>query len=314
MSEQTLSRTTQADGEEKSTVGDSSAAPVPRIIGSGEARKRRRRSSILRHAGLIIFGLFMLYPLIWMAVSAFKPSHLVLTDPSIIPTELTLENFRNGWHVAGLPFWVFFGNSLVLAISCIVGNLFACSLTAYALARLNFKARKWYFAIVLVSVMLPIHAVIIPQYIVFSHLDLVNTFIPLVLPKFLATDAFFIFLMVQFIRGIPRELDQAAVVDGAGPFRVFWYVIFPLMRPALVTTTIFTFIWTWNDFFGQLIYLTDSPIWTVPIALNALVDSESNQGTGTLMAMSVLSLIPILLFFAFAQKYLIRGISTTGLK
>lgn len=277
-------------------------------------RRTRARRGILRHAALILFGLFMLYPLIWMAVSAFKPSHLVLTDPSIIPTELTLENFVNGWVVGGFPFWVFFGNSIVIALSAILGNLLSCSLTAYALARLEFRARNIYFAIVLVTVMLPMHAVVIPQYIVFSNLGLVNTFVPLILPKFLATDAFFIFLMVQFIRGLPRQLDEAAAIDGAGPFRVFRSIILPLMKPALITTAIFTFIWTWNDFFGQLIYLTDSSVFTVPIALNALVDSESNQGTGTLMAMSVLSLIPLLLFFAFAQKQLIRGIATTGLK
>jgi len=291
-------------------VGDPARpySPAPSL------RRTRKRRAILRHAGLVLFGLFMLYPLIWMAVSAFKPSHLVLTDPSIIPTELTLENFVNGWVVGGFPFWVFFGNSLVIALSAIVGNLLSCSLTAFALARLDFKARNIYFAIVLVTVMLPMHAVIIPQYIVFSNLGLVNTFVPLILPKFLATDAFFIFLMVQFIRGIPRQLDEAAAIDGAGPFRVFRSIILPLMVPALITTTIFTFIWTWNDFFGQLIYLTDSSVFTVPVALNALVDSESNQGTGTLMAMSVLSLIPLLLFFAFAQKHLIRGIATTGLK
>ncbi|WP_235912172.1 carbohydrate ABC transporter permease [Ruania zhangjianzhongii] len=276
--------------------------------------QRRRRSSILRHGGLILFGIFMLYPLIWMAVSAFKPGHLVLTDPSIIPTELTLENFRLGWEVGEYTFLVFFANSTIVALSCVAGNLIACSLTAYALARLEFRARKVYFAIVLVSVMLPMHVTIIPQYIIFANLDLVNTFVPLILPKFLATDAFFIFLMVQFIRGIPRELDQAAWIDGSGPFRTFWYIVLPLMRPALITTAIFTFIWTWNDFFGQLIYLTDNAVYTVPVALNALVDSTSNQGVGTLMAMSLLSLAPILCFFAFAQKYLIKGISTTGLK
>jgi len=304
MTDQTLARPGSPTTSER--AGDRTAP--------SSAARSRRRNEILRHTGLIVFGLVMLYPLIWMAVSAFKPSHLVLTDPGIIPAELTLENFRQGWHVAGYPFVVFFGNSLVLALSSIVGNLISCSLTAYALARLNFRARKLYFGIVLVSVMLPMHATLIPQYIVFSELDLVNTFVPLVLPKFLATDAFFVFLMIQFIRGIPRELDQAAWLDGAGPFRVFWYVILPLMRPALVTTTIFTFIWTWNDFFGQLIYLTEAPVFTVPVALNALVDSQSSQGTGTLLAMSLLSLLPILCFFAFAQKHLIRGISTTGLK
>ncbi len=279
------------------------------------AHPRRRIRRLARHAGLIIFAVFMLYPLIWMLVSAFKPSHEIVTDPSIIPSSgLTLQNFRDGWNSLALPFWVFFGNSLVVTFGAIIGNLFSCSLTAYALARLEFAARRVYFAIVLLSVMLPFHVLIIPQYIVFSRLDLVNTFVPLVLPKFLATDAFFIFLMVQFIRGIPREIDQAAAIDGAGPFRTFWNVIFPLMRPALVTTTIFTFIWTWNDFFTPLIYLTDPAVFTVPVALNSMVDSETRSGIGMLLAMSLLSLVPIVLFFTFAQKYLIRGITTTGLK
>jgi multiple sugar transport system permease protein len=291
-------------------VGALPEPPRPRASTS----LRRRRTSITRHAGLILFGVFMLYPLIWMAVSAFKPGYLVLTDPGLIPTEVTLENFQRGWQVGQYSFLVFFGNSMVIAVSCILGNLVACSLTAYALARLEFRARRVYFAIVLVSVMLPMHVTVIPQYVIFANLGLVNTFVPLILPKFLATDAFFIFLMVQFIRGIPRELDQAAWIDGSGPFRTFWYIILPLMRPALITTAIFTFIWTWNDFFGQLIYLTHNSVYTVPVALNSLVDSTSNDGVGTLMAMSLLSLLPILAFFAFAQKYLIRGISTTGLK
>ncbi|GAA3040677.1 carbohydrate ABC transporter permease [Pseudonocardia yunnanensis] len=294
------------------TIERAAAAPEPTAV-AAPARARPRRS-LLRHLGLIVFGLFMLYPLLWMTVSAFKPANLVLTDPSIIPTELTLENFRAGWTSGNQPFWVFFVNSLIVAGGCIIGNLLSCSLTAYALARLQFRARRFYFAVVLVTVMLPMHVTVIPQYIVFSQLDLVNTYVPLVLPKFLAVDAFFVFLMVQFIRGIPRELDEAAALDGAGAFRTFTAVILPLMRPALVTTTIFTFIWTWNDFFGQLIYLTDSAAFTVPVALSSLVDSESQQGIGTLMAMSLLSLVPVLLFFAFAQKHLIRGISTTGFK
>jgi len=293
----------------RDTVSTGRQPAAPRSM-----RWQRRRSALIRHAGLILLVIFMIYPLAWMVVSSFKPSHLVLTDPTIIPRELTLENFQQGWTSGNRPFWIFFGNSFVVAASCIVGNLFSCSLTAYALARLQFRARRIYFAIVLVSVMLPMHVLVIPQYIVFSQLDLVNTYVPLVLPKFLATDAFFIFLMVQFIRGIPRELDQAAWLDGAGPFRVFWFVVLPLMRPALVTTVIFTFIWTWNDFFTPLIYLTNSRVFTVPVALNSLVDSETNQGIGMLMAMSVLSLVPLLAFFAFAQKHLIRGIATTGLK
>lgn len=278
-------------------------------------RRTRAHGAVLRHAALVLFGLFMLYPLIWMAVSAFKPSHLVLTDPSIIPTELTLENFVNGWVVGGFPFWVFFGNSLVIALSAILGNLLSCSLTAYALARLEFRARNIYFAIVLVTVMLPMHAVVIPQYIVFSNLGLVNTFVPLILPKFLATDAFFIFLMVQFIRGIPRQLDEAAAIDGAGPFRVFVSIILPLMKPALITTAIFTFIWTWNDFLGPLIFLTDSDAYTVQLALRSFIDASGGGGGsswGSLFAMSTVSLLPIFLVFLVGQRYLVRGIATTG--
>nr|WP_232847911.1 carbohydrate ABC transporter permease [Occultella kanbiaonis] len=298
--------TTQTLTPNATTTGTPAGGPTRR-------RPRRCGRSVARHAGLAVFVAFMLYPLVWMVTSAFTPESEILTGP-LIPEQFTLENFVNGWNSLTRPFWVFYGNSFVVTISSIVGNLFSCSLTAYALARLTFKARNLYFGIVLVSVMLPMHVLVIPQYIIFSQFDLVNTFVPLVLPKFLATDAFFIFLMVQFIRGIPRELDQAAAIDGAGPFRTFWYVIFPLMRPALVTTTIFTFIWTWNDFFTPLIYLTDQSVFTVPVALSSMVDAESNSGIGMLLAMSVLSLIPIMLFFAFAQKYLIRGITTTGLK
>ncbi|MCI3921784.1 carbohydrate ABC transporter permease [Paenibacillus sp. TRM 82003] len=267
-----------------------------------------------KHIALIAFAVLMVYPLVWMVVSSFKPGNLVLSQPGLIPSEVTLENYRNGWGALGEPFSLFFANSLFLTVGSIVGNLFSCSLAAYALARLDFRGRRIYFGITLASVMLPMHVLVVPQYIFFSQLDLLNTYFPLLIPKFLATDAFFIFLMVQFIRTIPRELDQAAAIDGAGPFRTFWFVILPLMKPALVTTTIFTFIWTWNDFFTPLIYLTSVEVYTVPVALNTMVNAETQSGVGALFAMSLLSLAPILVFFAVAQKYLIRGIATTGLK
>ncbi|TDC85459.1 carbohydrate ABC transporter permease [Nonomuraea deserti] len=281
---------------------------------SRAAARRRIRRDLLKHLGLCAFVLLMLYPLVWMIASSLKPDHLVLTEPGLIPSEITFDNFVEGWHALNRPFSVFFLNSLVVTVGSIIGNLFSCSLTAFALARLEFRMRRVYLAITLVSVMLPMHVLVIPQYIFFSQFDLVNTYYPLLVPKFLATDAFFIYLMVQFIRTIPRDLDRAAWIDGSGPFRTFWYVILPLMRPALVTTTIFTFIWTWNDFFVPLIYLTSPKMFTVPVALNSMVDSESQGGVGMLFAMSLVSLLPVLIFFAVAQKQLIRGIATTGLK
>lgn len=283
-------------------------------VKSARRRPRMRVGSVIKHVLLSALLLLMLYPLLWMVVSSFKPGDTVLTDTGLIPSEVTFENYKDGWNALNEPFTLFFFNSFVVSIGSIVGNLVSCTLAAFALARLNFRGKRLYFAITLLSVMLPLHVLVVPQYIFFSGLGMVNTFFPLLLPKFLATDAFFVFLMVQFIRTIPRELDQAAWIDGAGPFRTFWSIILPLMSPALVTTTIFTFIWTWNDFFVPLIYLTSPKVYTLPVALSTLVDSETLDGIGTLFAMSVLSLIPVVLFFALAQKHLVRGIATTGLK
>jgi len=196
----------------------------------------------------------------------------------------------------------------------VLGNLVSCSMAAYAFARLDFVGKKFWFSIMLVTIMLPIHVVIVPQYILFSQAGWINTFLPLVVPKFLATDAFFVFLMVQFIRGIPRQLDEAARIDGCGKAGIFLRIILPLMVPALATTAIFTFIWTWNDFFSQLIYLTDPHMYTVPVALRGFVDSTSSSSWGSMFAMSVVSLVPVFLAFLLGQRFLIKGIATTGIK
>src|SRR5436309_3716915 len=164
------------------------------------------------------------------------------------------------------------------------------------------------------TVMLPYHAIVVPQYILFKSVGWINTFLPLIVPKFLATDAFFIFLMVQFMRALPRELDEAAKMDGCGPIRLFWRVILPLSTPALVTTAIFTFIWTWSDFFSQLIFLNTLQIFTLPVALRTFLDSTGTSSYGGLFAMSILSLLPIFGFFLAFQRLLTEGISTTGMK
>ncbi|GAA1536639.1 multiple sugar transport system permease protein [Microbacterium ginsengiterrae] len=299
------------------TASDDAMPPKPPAPAKRPPRRRRGRGRgriALRHILLTLFALLMLYPLLWMIVSSFKPSNLILSQVGLIPTEVTVDNYTDGWTALGVPFTVFLVNSGIIAVGSIIGNLFSCSLTAYALARLNFRGNKLYFGLALMTIMLPFHVLIIPQYIMFAEFGWINTYAPLLVPKFLATDAVFIFLMVQFIRSIPRELDQAAMIDGAGPFRIFWAVILPLMQPALITTTIFTFIWTWNDYFGPLLYLTKTPLYTTPVALKSLVDTETQSGMGIMFAMSLISLIPILLFFIFAQKHIIKGISTTGIK
>ncbi|MGI5282426.1 carbohydrate ABC transporter permease [Nonomuraea polychroma] len=267
---------------------------------------------VLKHAGLIALALVMLYPVLWMVVSSLRPNNEIFRRPGLILDSLQTQNYGEGWTALASPFGHYLANSAILVLACIIGNLVSCSMAAYAFARLDFTGKRLWFAIMLGTIMLPIHVIIVPQYIMFSQLDWVNTFLPLVVPKFLATDAFFVFLMVQFIRGLPRELDEAARIDGCGHARIFLRIILPLMTPALATTVIFTFIWTWNDFFGQLIYLTDPEMYTVPVALRSFVDATVQTSWGSMFAMSVVSLAPVFLAFLVGQRYLIRGIATTG--
>ncbi len=273
---------------------------------------RSRIRSTLKHALLILASLVMIYPLLWMLVSSFRPTDVIFRTPGLWLNDLIITNYTDGWFALSYPFSQYIINSAIVVIGAVAGNLFACSLAAYAFARLRFRLKMMWFSIMLVTVMLPIHVVIVPQYILFNKLGFVNTFVPLILPKFLATDAFFVFLMVQFIRGIPRELDEAARIDGCGHWRIFSRVMIPLMGPAIATTAIFTFIWTWSDFFTPLIYLTDPIAYTVPVALSTFLDSTSGSNWGAMFAMSIVSLVPLFLAFLFGQRFLVKGIATTG--
>jgi multiple sugar transport system permease protein len=247
-----------------------------------------------------------------MVVSSLRPNDVIFRSPGLVLNDLQLRNYGEGWNALASPFGHYLVNSAIVVLGCIIGNLVSCSMAAYAFARLEFTGKRLWFALMLGSIMLPIHVLIVPQYIMFAQVGWINTFLPLIVPKLLATDAFFVFLMVQFIRSLPRELDEAARIDGAGHPRIFLQIVLPLMRPALATTTIFTFIWTWNDFFSQLIYLTDPDMYTVPVALRSFVDATVNTSWGAMFAMSVLSLLPVFLVFLVGQRYLVQGIATTG--
>jgi multiple sugar transport system permease protein len=208
--------------------------------------RSQRTKALIKHAILILAGGLMIYPLLWMVVSSLRPNDLIFREPGLWLNSLEMSNYTSGWSALTHPFGHYMLNSAIVVIGSILGNLISCSMAAYAFARLQFTGKKLFFGIMLLTIMLPFHVVIVPQYILFSQIGWVNTFWPLLVPKLLATDAFFVFLMVQFIRGIPKDLDEAARIDGAGHPRIFLRVILPLMVPALATTTIFTFIWTWK--------------------------------------------------------------------
>jgi multiple sugar transport system permease protein len=273
---------------------------------------RRAATFLLCLAALAL----VLYPIVWLVSASLTPvEDLVANLRALFPGRVTTDGYAGALEGAGgESFWTFLGNSTIVASGAVIGNVVSCSLAAYAFARLRFRLSGPLFAFALVTIMLPAHVTLIPQYVVFQRLGMIDTFVPLIGPKLLATDAFFVFLMVQFMRGIPRELDEAAKIDGCGPIRNYRYVVLPLSRPALVTTAIFTFIWTWNDFFSQLIYLSSTENYTIPMGLRLFVDQTSSSSFGPMFAMSVLSLVPIGLFFLAFQRFLVAGVATTGLK
>jgi multiple sugar transport system permease protein len=280
----------------------------------GRKQRRERLRAVWKHALLIVASLLMVYPLLWMLGSAFKPEHLIFSDLSLWPSQWKWTNFAQGWNGLSVSFTQFYLNSFLVSGLSVAGNLMACSLAAFAFARLAFPLKRLWFVLMLGTLMLPYHVTLIPQYVLFLKLDWVGTFLPLVVPKFLAVDAFFIFLMVQFFRGIPRELDEAAMMDGCGPWRIYWKILLPLSTPVLGTAAIFSFIWSYDDFFGPLVYLNDVHRYTVPLALRTFVDDTGRSDWGPLFAMSVLSLVPLFAIFVFFQRYLIQGIATSGLK
>jgi multiple sugar transport system permease protein len=294
-----------------------SASQLTVVTESNATRRLRKRVlSVVAHVLLVGVSIAMLYPLLWLLASSFRPENEIFgAGISLLPSDSwSLDSYFRGWSGLRVSFSTFFANSLIISVLCVIGNVAACSLAAFAFARLEFAGRRFWFAMMLMTLMLPYQVTLIPQYVLFLNLGWVNTFLPLIVPKYLASDAFFIFLMVQFFRGIPKELDEAARMDGASAWRIYYKIMLPLSTPVLATAAIFTFIWTWDDFFGPLIYLSELKDYTVMLGLRTFTDSTGESDYGGLFAMSVLSLVPIFVFFLAFQRLLIEGIATTGMK
>jgi pectin-derived oligosaccharide transport system permease protein len=293
-------------------------SPVSRQPAPGTVGARRRpvpTTKVVMTAVVTLGAVVMLYPLIWLLFASLKPADEVFASTRLLPRVWELGNYVRGWvDVGAHTFGRYFANSILIAAAAVLGNVMSCSLAAFAFARLEFRFKRTAFAVMITTIMLPTQVTIIPQFIMFHSWGWVNTYLPLVVPKFFAVEAFFIFLMIQFIRGIPRDLDEAAQLDGCNPWQLYWRIILPLLRPALVTSAIFTFLWTYNDFFSPLIYLSESELFTVPLALRQFLDTSGESQWGEMFAMSVLSLLPTIAVFAVFQRLIVDGISTSGMK
>lgn len=278
-------------------------------------KTNKKITRIIYHVLVSIFSIGMVYPIVWMIFSSFKENSEIFQNAgSLLPKEFHFENYANGWKgFGGTAFDVFFTNSFIIAIISTIGAVASSLVVAYGFSRIKFKGRGFWFVCMLLTMMLPYQIVAIPQYVMFHKMNWINTFYPLIVPQFTG-QAFFIFLMMQFIRGIPSELDQSAKIDGCGRYAIFWRIIVPLTTPAIITSTIFSFYWRWDDFFAPLLFLTKPKLYTVPLALRIFADPTSISNWSGMLAMATLSLLPVLAVFFIFQRYLVEGISTTGLK
>lgn len=278
--------------------------------------KKKTIHSVVFHVGACLLGFIMIYPLLWLLASSFKSNETMFLNPySLIPEVWdAAKNYASGLEgVGGQPFWRFLVNSMEVTVVGMVGCVLTSLFAAYAFARIRFRFGSFWFGCVMMTMMIPAQVMVVPQYIILKKLNLIDTKVALVLPWFFG-GAFFIFLMVQFFQGIPRELDEAAEIDGCGRIATLFRILVPVVQPAIVTSSIFAFYWIWQDFFQPLIFVSSPKNFTIPLALNMYLDPDSYNNYGGLFAMSVVSLIPIIVFFIIFQKYLVEGIAMDGIK
>jgi oligogalacturonide transport system permease protein len=264
---------------------------------------------------LTVIGLVMVYPLIWLFTASFKSNSEIFSGLSLIPSRVSLQAYVEGWKGSGqYGFGTFFLNSFSLVVPTVLFTIISSAVVGYGFARFKFPLKRVLFLVMISTLMLPDAVIIVPRYILFKNLGWLDSYEPFIIPSIFATNSFFIFMMVQFFRGIPKELDQAASIDGCNSFMTFIRILLPLSKPALFSVGIFQFIWTWNEFFNVFLYVSKVSKFTLALGLNMALDTQSIVNWNRIIAMSILSIIPPVLVFFFAQKYFVEGIATSGLK
>ncbi|PTW00938.1 carbohydrate ABC transporter membrane protein 2 (CUT1 family) [Halanaerobium saccharolyticum] len=258
------------------------------------------------------FCIFMLYPLLWMVAGSLKSSGNALSA-TLWPDAMQFRNYLEGWRgFGGVSFLTFFRNSFFISGTATIGQIILASFSAFGFTRTRFIGQKFWFAIMIATVLVPGQILRIPQYIMFNQWGWVGSYLPVILPQMLPVP-FFTFLMVQFVRGIPTELDEAAEIDGCSKFGIFFKIILPNLKPVLVTAGIFRFYWSWNDFMTPLLYLQSVTKYPVSIALKMFSDPNAITNWGAMFAMTFLSILPTIILFIFFQRYLIDGVAFSGI-
>ncbi|MEB2846389.1 ABC transporter permease subunit [Rhizobiales bacterium RZME27] len=289
-----------------------------RITDEAAAAKRARMdliSSVVRYALLFGVGFLMLYPLIWLVGASFKTNSEIFSGAGFLPQSPTVEGYVQGWQTSTpYTFGRFFWNSFLIILPKVIGTAISCTMVAYAFARFDFPFKKILFGSVIAVLLLPNVVTRIPQYILFRDLGWLDSFLPLWVPSALAGDAFFVFMLVQFLRSLPTDMEEAARVDGANSLQTLVFIVVPMLGPALVSVCLFQFMWTMNDFLGPLIYISSVDKYPVSLALKLSIDTTEAFEWNRILAMSVLTITPALVVFFAAQRYFIEGISAGGRK
>lgn len=276
--------------------------------------KRAIRNTIY-HLIIVALGLLMIYPVLWMIFGSFKTNQEILHNTyQLLPSKWMWENYVKGWKgFGGTTFSTFFKNSIIISLIATSGTVMSCTLIAYALGRINFAGKKLWFNIMIMTMLLPGQVIMIPQYLIFRRLGWVGTILPLTVTKFFGVP-FFIYMIMQFVKGLPRELDEAAMIDGCSKYTIFSKIILPLLGPSIITTIVIQFYWVWDDFMGPLLYLNRPQSYTVSYAIKLFADATSTTDYGPMFAMSTLSLIPVFLIFLIFNRYLMDGVTAGSIK
>ena len=264
---------------------------------------------------LCMLAIVMLYPILWLVSASLKPNADIFITTSLIPRNASFASYSSGWKTSGpQTYGTYFLNTFMLVVPTVLFTLLSSTLVAYGFARFRFRFKNLLFALMLSSLMLPNEVLLIPRYIFFNKLGWINSYFPIIVPSMFATYSFFIFLLVQFIRNLPRELDEAAIVDGCNSFGRLLHIIVPLCKPALISATIFQFVWRWNDYLNVLVYVNSTGKFPLSLALRMNLDTTDTIMWGNTLAMVTLAIVPPTVLFFCCQKYFVEGIATTGIK
>ncbi len=277
-------------------------------------KQKKRINMVFTYLIIVVIGFLMLYPIIWMFFATFKTNEEIFGNTAMLPASFSFQNYIDGWNGTVIPYTRYFINTALLVLPTTIFTLVSCSLVAYGFARFRFPGKKILFAILIATLMLPNSVIIIPRYTLFNKFHWLDSYLPFYVPALLACYPFFIYQLIQFMRGLPRELDESAYIDGCGTFRVFYRILLPLMKPALFSAALFQFMWTYNDYFNSLIYINSVKKYTVSLALRLSLDAESVVVWGKVLAMAFVAVLPLIVLFFAAQKYFVEGIATSGLK